>query len=150
MPGRPVGVADASNADNIAEIDVVERASPDIRTTSTSDPGAAGTTLGAALRDRFPQAGNFKIRVENEVMKVTAGQGTGAGTFTVARGQDGTTAVAHAIGSTISYVVGVQRVSPIDERQILYIGRASTWKTLGRAGTVGQKIFALHNSATSP
>lgn len=150
MPSRPVGVTDTANADTVAEIDVVERMSPDIRTTTTADPGAAGVSLAVTLRDRFPQSGNFKIRVDNEVMKVTGGQGTGAGSFTVVRAQDGTTGVAHAVGATVAYVVGVQRVSPIDERQISYLGRVSTWKTLGRAGTVGQKIFAIHNAAGSP
>jgi hypothetical protein len=150
MPSRPVGVTDNPNADTVAEIDVVERMSPDLRTTTTADPGTAGTTLAVTARDKFPQSGNFKIRVDNEVMKVTGGQGTGAGTFTVARAQDGTAGVAHSIGATVAYVVAVQRVSPIDERQIMYLGRASTWKTLGRAGTVGQKIFAIHNASGSP
>jgi hypothetical protein len=58
-------------------------------------------------------------------------------------------AVAHAIGVTVSYVVGVQRVSPISEKQVSYIGRCATFATLGRAGTVGQKIFAIHNATGS-
>lgn len=149
MPSRGVGVTDNANADTVAEIEVIERASPDIRTTTTADPGASGTTLAVTARDKFPQSGNFKIRVENEVMKVTAGHGTGAGSFTVVRGQDNTTNVAHTTGVTVAYVVGVQRVSPIDERQVTYLGRASTWKTLGRAGAAGQKIFAIHNATGS-
>jgi hypothetical protein len=148
MPSRPVGVTDTTNASGVAEVDTVERASPDIVTTTTADPGT-GTSLAVTLRDKFPQSGNFKIRVEAEVMLVTAGQGTGAGTFTVTRGQDGTTNVAHTSGVTVAYVVAVQRVSPIDERQVSYIGYAATFKTLGRAGTTGQKIFAIHNATGS-
>lgn len=151
MPTRAVGVADTANADAVAEVEVIERMSPDIRTTLTADPGAAGTSLAVTERGgRFPQSGNFKVRAEDEVMRVTAGHGTGAGSWTsVARGIDGTTAVAHAIGTTVAYVVGTQRVSPIDERQITYIGQAATFKTLGRAGTAGQKIFAIHNATGS-
>ena len=148
MPSRPVGVADTANAAAVADIDVVERASPDLTTTTTADPGAAGTTLAVTSAAKFPASGQYKIRVENEVMYVTGGQGTLS--WTVARGQDNTTAVAHAIGVTVSYVVGVQRVSPISEKQVSYIGRCATFATLGRAGTVGQKIFAIHNATGSP
>jgi hypothetical protein len=150
MPAAPVGVTDTAPGSGVADIDVIIRASPEIFTTTTADPGAAGTSLAATLRDAFPQSGNFYVKVENELMLVTAGQGTGAGSFTVTRGQLGTTAVAHAIGVRISYGVSVQRVEPIDAtKQISYIGRASTFATLGRAGTTGQKVFAIFNGASS-
>lgn len=150
MPARPVGAADTPNSDTVAEVDVIERASPEIFTTSTADPGSGGTTLAVTLRDRFPQAGNFKIRVEDEVMNVTAGQGTGAGSFTVTRGIDGTTAVAHGSGVRVSQVVAVQRVEPIEgSKQVSYVGRCSSFATLGRAGTAGQKVFAIHNATGS-
>jgi len=146
MPSRPTGVADAVNADATLEVDVVERASPDLTTTTTADPGT-GTTLAVTANAKFPASGNYKIRVESEVMRVTAGQGTNS--WTVTRGIDNTTAVAHTSGVTVSYVVGVQRVSPISERQVSYIGRCATFRTPGRAGTAGQKIFAIHNATGS-
>lgn len=149
MPSRPVGVTDVATGVGVVEVETIERSSPDVRTTTTADPGAGGVSLAVTLRDKFPQAGSFKIKVEDEVMLVTAGHGTGAGSFTVTRGQDGTTAVAHAIGVTVALAVAVQRVSPIDERQISYLGRVATFKTLGRAGTTGQKIFAIHNATGS-
>jgi hypothetical protein len=130
------------------EVDVVERASPDLFTTTTADPGSGGTTLAVAANSKFPSSGSFKINVESERMLVTAGGGTNS--WTVTRGIDGTTAVAHAIGVRVSYVTGVQRVESVDAtRQISYIGRASTFATLGRAGTAGQKIFAIFNGASS-
>ena len=151
MPTRPTGVADAVNADAVLEVDVVERASVDIKTTTTADPGSAGTSLAVTLRDRFPQSGNFKIRVEKEVMRVTAGQGTGAGSFTVTRGVDGTAAVAHTSGVAVALVVGVQRVEPVvASQQVSYLGRTATFRIPGRAGTTGQKLFAIHNATTSP
>lgn len=151
MPTRPTGVNDAANADTILDVDVIERPSYDIFTTTTADPGSGGASLAVTLRDKFPQSGNFKIRVENEVMKVTAGHGTGAGSFTVSRGQDGTTAVAHTTGVRVAQVVGVQRVEPVQASKIItYLGRAATFATLGRAGTAGQKIFAIHNATGSP
>jgi len=150
MPTRGVGVTDNANASGVVEIDVVERASVDIFTTTTADPGSGGTSLAVTLRDRFPQSGNFKIRVEAEVMLVTAGHGTGAGSFTVTRGQDGTTAVAHTTGVRVAQVVGVQRVEPVGaSKQVSYMGRAAAFVTPGRAGTTGQKVFAIHNATGS-
>jgi len=150
MTGRPTGVTDnAPVASTITEVDTVERASPDanLRTTTTADPGAAGTTLAltAAISS---DASGWKIRVEGEVMLVTAG---GSGTsLTVTRGQDGTAAVAHTAGVVAARVVAVQRVENVfASKQITYVGRVSTFATLGRAGTAGQKIFALHNATGS-
>lgn len=151
MPSRPVGITDTGIGTGIADIDVMERPSSDIATTTTADPGSGGTTLAVTLRDLFPQSGTFKIRVENEIMYVTAGHGSGAGSFTVTRGQDGTTAVAHTAGVAVWYIVGVQRVEVIDgSRIITYKGRANTFRTPGRAGTAGQKILSIHNATGSP
>lgn len=149
MPTRPTGVTDNANAAGIVDVDVIERPSYDITTTTTADPGAAGTSLAVTLRDKFPQSGQFKIRVEAEVMLVTAGQGTGAGSFTVTRAQDGTTGVAHASGVTVAQVVGVQRVEPVDgSRIVTYKGRINSFRTPGRAST-SQNILSLHNATGS-
>jgi hypothetical protein len=48
----------------------------------------------------FPTSGAYYIRIDNEVFQVTAGQGTT--TWTVARGQLGTTAATHANGAAIT------------------------------------------------
>lgn len=150
MPTRPTGVTDTANADTVTEIDVVERPSYDITTTTTADPGTSGTSLAVTARDKFPQSGNFKVRVEAEVMKVTAGWGTGAGTFTVVRAQDGTAGVAHTTGVIVAQVVGIQRVEPVDgSRIVTYKGRINSFRTPGRAGTTGQKILSLHNATGS-
>lgn len=37
-----------------------------------------------------------------------------------------------------------------ENNKVLFRGRAGTFRTLGRAGTTGQKILAIHNSITSP
>jgi hypothetical protein len=82
--------------------------------TITADPGSAGVSLALANRSPFPQlaTGQFRLIVQNsendktnrEVMLVTAGQGAGAGSFTVVRGQEGTAGVAHAAGSYVALV----------------------------------------------
>jgi len=147
MPTKPVGVTDNANASGISEIDVIERPVSDINTLVNSDPGSGGTTLVVLGFVNFPASGQYKIDVEGERMLVTGGQGTTS--WTVTRGIDGTTAAAHGIGVVVNYVVATQRVSPIDERNILYRGYAATFRTLGRAGTTGQKIFAIHNATGS-
>lgn len=151
MPLQQVNVAKGTLATTSVGVDVMERASPDIYTVTTADPGSGGTSLAVTSRTAFPQSANFKVRVENEVMLVTGGFGTGAGSFTVTRGYDNTTAVAHTSGVTVSLVVGVQRVEPVDAgRQVSFKGRAATFRTPGRAGTTGQKVFAIHNATGSP
>jgi hypothetical protein len=70
---------------------------------TTTRPTA--TTLGqtaitVASASGFPTSGSYYIRIDSEVLQVTGGQGTT--TWTVARGQLGTAAAAHAVGATIT------------------------------------------------
>lgn len=82
-------------------------------TTTTADPGSGGTSLAVTSRTVFPQSGQFRILVQDsetsttnrEVMLVTAGFGSGAGSFTVTRGIEGTAGVAHASGSYVAQVL---------------------------------------------
>jgi FtsP/CotA-like multicopper oxidase with cupredoxin domain len=67
------------------------------RPTSTS-LGAGSITVQSAAG--FPKSGQYYIRIDNEVMRVTGGQGTT--TWTVVRGQLGTAAATHASGATVS------------------------------------------------
>jgi hypothetical protein len=154
MPDRPTGVTDTAPAAGVTDIDVVERPSATLTTVTTADPGTASSgssgTLAVTANARMTGS---KIRVIGssgiaEIMYVTAGAGTSS--LTVTRGQDGTTGVAHSIGATVSQMVGVQRVEPVDGTRIVsYKGRVSTFRTPGRAGTAGQKMFAIHNATGS-
>jgi hypothetical protein len=157
MPTQPTGVADAAPvAGTVTEMDVLLRPSPDLATTTTADPGTAGTTLavttGAAV-NRSGAAGGFYIRVIGtsgiaEIMLVTAGGATNS--WTVTRGQMGTTGVAHSIGATVNLMVGVQRVEPVEATPIVtFKGRTGTFRIPGRAGTTGQNLLALHNATGS-
>lgn len=148
MPTNPTWIDDSSAASTKVAIDVLERPSPDLTTTTTADPGSGGTTLAVTANAKFPSGNGYKVRVENEVMLVTAGAGTNS--WTVTRGVDNTTAVAHTTGVGVALVVGVQRVSPVSERVTTYMGRVGTFRIPGRAGTTGQKIFAIHNATGSP
>jgi hypothetical protein len=59
---------------------------------------AATTTITIASASGFPSSPPFKIRIDDEVMNVTA---IAATTWTVTRGVDGTTAVSHALGASV-------------------------------------------------
>lgn len=155
MPTQPTGVVDNAPATGNVEVDVLLRPSPDLFTTTTADPGTSGTTLavtsGAAV-NRSGATGGFYVRVLGtsgvpEIMLVTAGGNTNS--WTVTRGQYGTTGVAHSSGATVSLMVGVQRVEPVEATPIItYKGRVSTFRTPARVAT-SQNLFAIHNATGS-
>lgn len=60
------------------------------------------TTLTVASASSFPGTGNFRIRIENELMLVT---GVSGNVFTVTRGVESTTAASHAAGSSVVHVL---------------------------------------------
>jgi hypothetical protein len=67
------------------------------RPTATTNSQSSITVASAA---GFPASGSYYVRIDNEVLQVTGGQGTT--TWTVARGQLGTAAATHATGATIT------------------------------------------------
>jgi hypothetical protein len=159
LPGAPPGVTDAAEAAGVISVAAIATSSPDIVTTTTADPGTAGTTLALTNRQFNGTVGtadaNYYISVigssgVREIMLVTGGGGAGAGSLNVTRAQMGTTAVAHSVGAKVAKMIWVQQVHPVDgSKEISYLGMVSTFDTLGRAGTVGQKLLALHNATGS-
>ena len=57
---------------------------------------ASQTTMQVASGAAFPSTNGFRVKVEYEIVRVTAG--AGGSTWTVTRGIDGTAAVAHSAG----------------------------------------------------
>jgi hypothetical protein len=78
---------------------------------------AAATSMAVASAAGFPTAGDFTIMVENEAMTVTGGQGTT--NWTVTRGVNGTTALAHAQNTAISYSASTTLAASIDNSATL-------------------------------
>jgi FtsP/CotA-like multicopper oxidase with cupredoxin domain len=62
--------------------------------------GATATTANVSSATGFPATGSYYVRIDNEVLQVTGGQGTA--TWTVSRGQLGTAAAPHANGATVT------------------------------------------------
>jgi hypothetical protein len=151
MPGIDVGVTDTTQATGIVGVDVALRPSSDEATTTTADPGTAGTTLAVTSVAKFPTGNGFYIRVDDEYMLVTAGAGTTSWTVTrnvTPPSTTGGTGVAHSIGATVNLMVAVQRVSPILERLTLFDGLVAGFRTLGTAA-VPQNLFSIENGASS-
>ncbi len=75
-----------------------------------ADPGTTGTTLTVESTAAAPSLANttgaptavLRLRVDNEIMHATASTAT---SFTVTRGQEGTTAAAHAVNAPVYQVV---------------------------------------------
>lgn len=72
---------------------VVERYTNGATTTLNGGITNSALTLVVNSATDFPSSGNFRILIGSEIMIVTAVSGT---TFTVSRGQEGTTAAAHS------------------------------------------------------
>jgi Tfp pilus assembly protein PilX len=68
--------------------------------TLTAAINSTQTTISVASASGFPTSGNYQVRVDDEDMTVTGGQGTT--TWTVTRGVNGTSAASHAANQTIA------------------------------------------------
>ena len=86
---------------------------------------ASQTTISVASASGFPTSGNYRIRIDDEDLTVTSGQGTT--TWTVTRGVNGTTAAAH---------VSAQTVNRDDAGTSGEISWNATTKTLTVTGTI--------------
>ena len=74
------------------------RVGPGASTTLPSAISSTQTTIGVASATGFPASG-FRIRIDDELMTVTAGLGTT--TWTVTRGVNSSTAAAHAASQSV-------------------------------------------------
>jgi hypothetical protein len=75
----------------------------DNTTTLTAGIDASQTSITVASASAFPPHGTFKIKIDSEILHVTAGNGTT--TWTVIRGRDGTSGATHSNAATVKEVV---------------------------------------------
>lgn len=76
-------------------------------TTLNGSIDGSQTTLVVTSASSFPTSGTFSLMIDSEIMKVTGVSGT---TFTVVRGQEGTSGASHTNGATL--------VSPLTARAL--------------------------------
>ena len=101
-------------------------------TTLASGINNSATTLSLTSATNFPTAGNFRILVESEIMKVTGVSGT---TLTIVRGQEGTTAVSHSSGVAVAAVLTKSAVEALLGEQF-QSGLLSARPSAPREGTI--------------
>jgi FtsP/CotA-like multicopper oxidase with cupredoxin domain len=104
---------------------------------------AGATTITVASAANYPTSGSYFVRIDNEVLQVTGGQGTTA--WTVARGQLGTAAAAHANAAAVGGLVYLVR---IDNEVLAVTGGqgTATWTVL--RGRLGSSAATHANGAT--
>ncbi len=98
-PVSPGGEASARGQSNVVNLDITPTGPTTLLTAGIT---AAATTINvtAATAAAFPTGGPLMIVIDGEHLLVTAGLGTA--TWTVARGQDGTTAAAHLANANVT------------------------------------------------
>ena len=89
---------------------------PTARTTLTSPIDARQTSITVASNAGFP-APSFPVAIGPEILLVTAAGGTGNTTWTVERGQQGTTAAPAGEGTAVTPTARTTLTSSIDARQ---------------------------------
>lgn len=68
------------------------------------------TSLDVSSASSFPVSGDFRIKIDDEIMLVTA---VSSNTFTVTRGSESTTAASHSSGATVSHVLTAAAIEQI-------------------------------------
>jgi len=114
--------------------DMTEKFINDPGTTLSSGCTNVAATVNVASAAGYPTTGNFRIRIDNELMLVTAVSGT---TWTVTRGIESTSAIAHSGGTPVNhvYTAGSHAQALLDNNQ------SGALSSLPTAGNAGSKFF---------
>ncbi len=96
-------------------------------TTAAAAIDDSETSITVASATGFPTGQDYRIKIDDELMEVTAGHGTT--TWTVTRGVDGTTAAAHSSGAKIERM-GIYNILAV----INVGGISSAMQLLARGG----------------
>jgi hypothetical protein len=93
-----IGLANAAvdAADVVYKGDIAYTVGGGATSSLASNISASATTMTVASGALFPSTNGFRVKIEYEIVRVTAG--AGGNTWTVTRGIDGTAAVAHNAG----------------------------------------------------
>lgn len=96
-----VGTITSSSGQTITEFALADGTTkPPSTTLSAAITTTGQTSITVTSATGFPGSGNYSIQIDNEVLLVTAGQGTT--TWTVSRGTNGSTAATHSNGAVIT------------------------------------------------
>jgi hypothetical protein len=100
---------------------------------STLSSGISDTDLSLTVSSAssFPTSGQFRIKIENEILLVTS---VASNVFTVSRGQEGTSAASHNSGSTVTHILtagAIKYISPSSYTEPVYIADPTNWIDTG-------------------
>jgi hypothetical protein len=119
----------------------------------------ASTTLNGAILDTsqslvvtsasgFPTNPQFRLKIDNEILLVTGVSGT---TYTVTRGQEGTSGVGHANGATVTHILTADTLVHATSNQTIPSGQntlvsvegitSAITVTLSASPTTGQRVI---------
>jgi hypothetical protein len=99
-----IGLANAAvdAADAVYKGDIAYTVGGGATSSLTGNITATATSMTVANGAAFPSTNGFRVKVDYEIVRVTAG--AGGNTWTIERGLDGTAAVAHIAGATTPIV----------------------------------------------
>lgn len=121
----------------------------------TNDPGttlngtitSGVTSLTVTSATGFPGSGTFRIRIDDEIMIVTA---VSSNVFTVTRGAEGTSAASHTSGATINHLLTAGALDAI-RAEICKTGLAASRPAGGKAGdlyiSTDTKVLSIYDGA---
>ncbi len=94
-----IGLANSAvdAADTVYKGDIAYSVGGAATSSLASNMTASQTTMTVASGAGFPSTGSFRVKIDYEIVRVTAG--AGGSTWTITRGIDGTSAVTHTAGT---------------------------------------------------
>jgi type II secretory pathway pseudopilin PulG len=101
LDGALTCASGCAEADTVYKSDTAYRADDAPATTLGGGISAGATTLTVTSATGFPETGEFRVKIDDEIVLVTEG-GSSSTTWTVTRGKDGTTAAAHNAGAAVT------------------------------------------------
>lgn len=117
------------------------------QTALASDITSSATTLTVASATNFPGSGNFRLSIDSELLLCTAVSGT---TFTVTRGVESTTAIAHTTGALVSCVLTAGALATITNTNTNHFTATQTFDGIifTNSPTMGDVITAADGAGT--
>ena len=112
----------------------MEQFANNVTTTLNGAINNSTTTVVVTSATDFPSSGNFRILVDNEIMKVTSRSGN---SLTVERGVEGTTAASHANLADVTIILTADALNQLRQDAIL-----DTSSNLIRTGTYASRPAA--------
>lgn len=118
------------------------KAATTLNNSGTLTSGATSCVVTSAAAP-FPQTGNFRVLIDNEIVLVTA---VSSNTWTIVRGQDGTSAASHTDGSACTHVLTAGAIVALQTTRPIFTNTASATYTCDSTGNAHDALI-IHNKS---